>query len=201
MKYRIGNDLPIEFIKYLSDFNKLCSIVINTLADKDCCERDTYLSQIVSEFNIDHFIEPDDIVQEIALIWIKSIKNYKETQPDISLRQYLIRMTVWGVRDWLSKEAHIYMKDIITRTSEEKEELSFNIDLSFLLYGSQHPSLQSLTSYQRYLFYLSFKEDKSILQIAKHLQKDRWIVGIQFSKALERVRSLLNNENTNRFSK
>lgn len=190
-----SNDLPIEFALYSSDFNRLYRYTRDAL-DKvdDPIYYGNYLFQLVASLDIIPTIEDDDIVQELSLIWLKAIKNYHKSKPNCNIRQYLIRMSVWGIRDWLQREANIPLSGP-RKEPEEEQEYPFALDLSFLLYGSIYEPLQDLTDYERNLIYLKHVEGKHIFEIAEHLQKDRSIISRQLTAVYEKLRSRF-NENT-----
>lgn len=192
MQYHIGNDLPEEFIRYMTDFNRLYHIVSDAINGIDqYLYEGNYLYQLVSEMDVTTTIEDADIVQELSVIWLKAIKNYKKSKPNCNIRQYLIRMSVWGLRDWLQRESNIQMTAPIEE-QEEQEEQPFTLDLPFLLYGSIYQPLQALTDYERYLIYLKYVDGKHIFEIAEHLQKDRSIVSKQLYAIHDKLRSQLN---------
>ncbi len=138
-------------------------------------------------------IDREDIEQQLALLWLKYAKGYHESKPSIHLRQYLIRRSVWGLRDWFNME----MKPIpyyllLLPPQEEYLPKPFKLDLGFLLYGTRFYPLSILSSYERYLIFLMFKEERTILEIAKAVQKSDKTVSKQLRNIINKLRSECN---------
>ena len=71
---------------------------------------------------------------------------------------------------------------------EEESEPDFKLDLKFLLTGTNYGPLKSLCGYERYIIFLKFKEDKSILEMSRILQKDRRVVKKHFDLIIEKIK-------------
>ena len=80
----------------------------------------------------------------------------------------------------------------------KKAKPPFNLDLQFLLNGTDYFPLSELTAYERYLIYLKYKEGKTIVQISQVVQKERHTVSSHMKKATEKLRSLKNAINDTR---
>jgi DNA-directed RNA polymerase specialized sigma24 family protein len=190
------NQLSEEFTLYADDFKRIYQTTVDALREVDSPKyHNDYLFQLLSEINIDHYIDPEDIKQELYLIWIKAIRNYDKTNPPVSKKQYLIRMSVWGLRDWLIKESHtpLYCSDI--EYNEEKDRLPFTLDLYFLLVGDEK-IFSCLTSYERHLLFLTYVEGKQAIHIAKHLQKDRSIIRRHLDELHKKIGRIIHDKNT-----
>lgn len=192
--YHTGNDLPEEFFLYYIDFEKLCLTTINAInGTKYEYYKDNYLYRLICSMNKISCIDDSDVVQQLYLIWLKAIKNYRISKPNIRIRRYLIRMSVWGIRDWLQAESNIPLSGP-RKEPEEEQDYPFTLDLSFLLYGSTYHPLQGLTDYERYLIYLKYVEGKHIFAIADHLQRDRGLVSKQLTTIHNKLRSRFNED-------
>lgn len=190
------NSLPVELIRYSKEFNKILSIATDAINRRYRPEyKKEYLYQVLSSIPIATTVSDDDIKQELYMIWLIGIKNYYISNPKCAVRKYLMRMSVWGLRDWLIKEANILMSAPVDENFDEEAECPFTLDLSFLLYGSSYPPLQELSNYERYLIYLKHVEDKHIIEIAKHLQKDRDLISKQITAIYNKLRGILNEVN------
>lgn len=194
MSLNTGNDLPQEFVFYLSDFNKLWKITVDAINKVNSHKYNgDYLYQLIAPLDRIATIDSEDVVQELACIWLKAIQNYNDSKPNCSIRQYLVRMSVWGIRDWLYKEANIPMSGPLIKQEEERE-YPFALDLSFLVDGSSQVLFKDLTDYERYLIYLKYHEGKHIFEIAEHLQKDRSVISKQLYAIHDKLRSIFNED-------
>ncbi|MEK6883316.1 MAG: hypothetical protein AABY22_27055, partial [Nanoarchaeota archaeon] len=156
--------------KYPKLFKKFTNVTFSALSQKDSFYQEKYfniLHKILSKYELPSYISKEDISQQLALMWHQFFLTYKEKRPDIRLRQYLIRRSIWGLRDWLLTECknktHI-LEDIYY--TDEPVLYDFEISFKFLIKGSDHLFLNDLTAYERYILFLKFKEDKTIKEIS-----------------------------------
>jgi DNA-directed RNA polymerase specialized sigma24 family protein len=150
----------------------------------------------VSRTSSHHFrLYPEDIEQQLRVIWLEAIQSFEKSHPRIKLRQYLIRMSIWGLRDWLRKEGHVVL--IGPNWPDTWPNIPiFSLGLGFLSLGSDWAPLASLTPYERYLIYLQFVDDKSILQISRIVQRDRHSISEDIEAILAKIRGKLNGKET-----
>lgn len=136
----------------------------------------------------------DDIIQQLRLIWFELFNKYNKTKPKIHIRQYLIRCSVWAIRDWMIKDMSI-VSSFKVKDAEDHFSLSepeFKLDLHFLFYGSDYELIKHLSPYHRYLLYLIYTKDQSILEVASKIQKDRSIVSKDFKVLLQKLKERIN---------
>lgn len=187
-----------EFDKYSDDFEELINAVYQAYLGKSPVVHRRDLAGLVKEVkelarrpgnSLD--LSRDEIRQELACMWVSFIRSYRRSGPELHIRQYLIRRSIWGLRDWIRKESRVLRR---APTSPPREAPAFQLNFSFLLEGETWPPLAPLNAYQRYLIYLKFVEDKDILRIAQHLHKDRHVVSRQLSDTLRLIRRIANEE-------
>jgi hypothetical protein len=133
-------------------------------------------------------VEKEDLEQELKAIWLKLHKLYLLNSPSIGLRQYLLRMSAWELRDWFSKIEHTVK--VAPGTYIDRDDLKISMT-SILCRKTWNPFF-SLSLYQRYLFHLKYIEGKSILLISKQLQKDRHTLSLQINNVIKTIRRIIN---------
>ena len=147
------------------------------------------MSEILFNKKRSFYLTKEDLNQHLSLLWLSYYKQYtsKEKKPEVSLRTYLLRRSIWGIRDWLNYETNIITEDAYY-TKNELVETGFKLDLKFLIEGTDFQLLSVLSPYERYLIFLKFKEEKSILQMSFILQKDRRIVKKHFDLIMQKIK-------------
>lgn len=177
--------------QYHSDFNELVETVYSAYKKKELVSNNkAHLSILYSALyyiDIYEFLSKEDIRQELSVMWLKYIKVYATTKPKVHIRTYLIRRSVWEIRDWFHKLARKKPIEILPK-EESLHNFDFTIDLQFLLYGDKEGMLKDLTSYERYLIFLRFKEDKTIPEISFMVQKTSETVADHLSKILDKIK-------------
>jgi hypothetical protein len=187
--------------RFKNEFNELVDITYNTYWDSDAFPKEKY-SVILHDTLVESLdnrertfnLTREDLKQHLSLLWLTYYKQYnsKDKKPETSLRSYMIRRSIWGIRDWLKYETNIVTEEY--NPSFEKElESDFKIDLMFLLDGTGSVFLRELSPYERYLIFLKFKEDKSILQMSNILQKDRRVVKNHFDSIISKIKENYSN--------
>lgn len=136
---------------------------------------------------IPEILSKADIRQQLSLMWLRYIKTFTEAKPNIPIKVYLIRRSLWGLRDWFKTLSKRKLVIPIELTNSEID-FGFSIDLKFLLYGTKEGMLQDLSPYERYLIFLRFKEDKSISEISTIVQKTSVTVDLHLSKVLDKIK-------------
>lgn len=141
----------------------------------------------------------EDLKQQLALFWLSYYRQYysKEIKPETGLKGYIVRRSIWGLRDWFKHEVDIVTESFAISEAEETES-EFKLDLGFLLHGVEYAPLRGLSPYERYIIFLKFKEDKSILQMSRILQKDRRMVKNHFDSIIKRIKENYHNELQNK---
>lgn len=180
--------------RYRKDFDELVSTVESAY---------WYQPQLFSKPHLDYLyssltkerngpkLEPGEIHQELIALWGEFYRKYQESKPEIHIRQYLIRRSVWGLRDWFNSQFKFYPAAPPPLDEEEtySHRVGFKLDLGFLFYGTRVFPLSILSPYERYLIFLKFKKERTILEIAGIVQKNKETVGFQLHKILKKLRS------------
>ena len=184
------------FLKFKKDFNELIETTYNTYWDLPLIPQKNYstylhkiLKEVITDSNSDFYLNKEDLKQELCTLWLSYQEQFlvKHEKSQLSLRSYLIRRSLWDLRDWIKKNINIISVDP-TFFIEEESEPDFKLDLKFLLTGTNYGPLKSLCGYERYIIFLKFKEDKSILEMSRILQKDRRVVKKHFDLIIEKIK-------------
>lgn len=158
------------------------------------------LRQTVQDLNdIQTDWEYVDISQQFLMYFFEADANYALNKPSVSYKSYVTRRTIWGMRDWFVKRSQIINKYPYYYFVEEKPELILNLD--FLLYGTRLYPFSELSPYERYLIFLRFREEKSILKISHIVQHERKIIKAQLDSILDKLRRLANESKNTRGSR
>lgn len=157
------------------------------------------LSFISSEEDSSFSLEKEDVRQQLNMIWIDCYNSYylKPKKPNIGFKKYVQRVSTWRLRDWVKKKVH---KETVEFTEEsfpvlQAEPIPFKIDLAFVAKGNEGALFEELSLEERYVLYLKYNLDKSIVEIGKILQKDRLTVSTHLDLVLDKLRRKLTNEN------
>lgn len=129
-----------------------------------------------------------DVKQEFYLIFLEAERSYDKRKPKATFQSYAARRVAWGMRDYLIRTSKIVTTYPYYYFTEEKPE--FIIDLNFLLYGTGIYPLSELSPYERYLIFLRFREDKSILEISTIVQHNWLTVNTRLDAAIDKLRRL-----------
>jgi hypothetical protein len=195
-----------ELTKYASDFNEIVRLVHNVNREIFYYPP-PYLCSLQRQLELSHtfgFTQLDlkDIQQELSLIWIGLVRKFRKSKPNIGIRSWLKRMSMWEIRDWYISKMKESPDPPKHYKSYTKEPILFRLDLNFLLQGTSFFPLSCLNAYERYLIFLKFKQDKTIIEIADIVQKERRTVSRHIKQTLKRLRSINNaTSNTRRSCK
>jgi hypothetical protein len=182
--------------RFRNEFEELVSVAYDTYWERDVFPKDKFsialqdaITEILSDRKRTFNLTREDLEQQLALLWLSYYKQYnsKKNKPEASLRSYIIRRSIWGLRDWLRYEVNIVTEEYSISETEDTEN-EFRIDLTFLLHGMDFTLLNNLSPYERYIIFLKFKEDKSILQMSHILQKDRRVVKNHFDSIIIKIK-------------
>lgn len=118
-------------------------------------------------------LDREDVAQSLAEIWMSLLDSYKKsTTTDMGLRSYLLTLSIYRLRDILRKHARTGTVFHL----EPQQTYPFNLNLEFLLKGTDYWPLSTLNAYERYLIFLKFREEKTIVEIADIVQLSRQMV-------------------------
>lgn len=186
------------FKKLRKDFNELIKITYNTYWNLSVNPQKNYsiylikiLEEVLEDKERTFNLSKEDLKQELRTLWLSYQRQYQinEYESDITLRSYIIRRSVWDLRDWIKRHVNVVSVDPTLELEQEDENiLEFKLDLMFLLKGTSYGPLKHLCGYERYIIFLKFKEEKSILEMSKILQKDRRIVKKHFDLIIEKIK-------------
>ena len=187
--------------KFSNDFKEFVKVTYNTYWELPVIHRKKF-SKALEEIIINSLkneerifdLNIEDLKQEIRFFWLKYEKQYneEEVKERISLRSYIVRRTIWDIRDWIKKHNKIIKIDY-DEVNVNDEYTEFKLNIRFLLKGTNFKLLKNLSPYERYIIFLVFKEEKNMLEMSKILQKDRRIIKIHYHKILEKIRENYKN--------
>jgi hypothetical protein len=182
--------------RFEDEFNELVNTAYDTYWEQDPFPKEkfsvvlkTTLTEALIGKERTFNLTKEDLEQQLSLLWLHYLEQYnsKKNKPGTSVRSYLIRRSIWGLRDWLRYELNITTEEY-TPFHEEEVDSEFKIDLMFLLKGTDYHCLKGLSPYERYIIFLKFKEDKSILQMSYILQKDRRVIREHFNSIILKIK-------------
>ena len=185
--------------KFSEDFDELIEVTYNTYWDLPVIHKKSFsksLEEIILDIPITNRnsfnLTLNDLRQELSSFWLKYEKQYKNPKENVALRSYLIRRSIWDIRDWLKRQTNIVVTDPFLGVKNDCVA-EFKLDLLFLFEGTNYPPLRILSPYERYIIFLKFKEEKSILQMSKILQKDRRVVKSHFDSIIKKLKKVSNH--------
>lgn len=179
-----------ELAKYRAEFEEIVDTVYKAYSKQPLISAKKYLVVLydsISSLEATFPLDAEDIRQELVFRWLIFISKYYEAKPNVKLRQYLIRRSIWAMRDWF----HLLMKKPVwdTPVIVFPEFNSFVLNFKFLIHGTDVAPFDILSPYERYLIFLKFKEERTILEIAKAVQKTRKTVKAQLKSIYDKLRS------------
>ena len=184
-----------ELNRFRQDFKELVDTAYAAIRKKEKAVNKQHLSVLynsISYLDIRQFVTKEDVEQELRYQWFLAIRSFQKTKPSVHIRTYLIRRSLWSLRDWARSlsliKTHDHFIDNIPDTTETTH-YDFRLDLKFLIHGTEFTPLASLTPYERYLIFLKFREDKSTLEIAEMVQKTYETVYEHINEIIAKVRS------------
>jgi len=140
-------------------------------------------------------IDKRDIEQQLALLWLEWHRQYREKKPRTDLKNYLLRRSVWGLRDWLRREMAGSKGFSLATLKANSRQNKHILDLYWLLKGdTEDGPLYMLKAYERYLLYLRHVCGYTIGEIAERVFKSRGTVRLSLVKIISKIRSYSNAE-------
>lgn len=146
-------------------------------------------------------IEKEDIRQQLRYLWLKQLESFRGKKKDYLVRDHLLSCTPWGMKTWYYQEVIgmsqsndpetecLYPYQTIPSPSDLMEYL-LKLEPSFFVQDPPFPFC-ALTPYEKYLIYLQYQGEKTIVDIAYIVQKDRGVVSRQLKKIHTKLRSLV----------
>jgi len=146
-------------------------------------------------------IDKEDIGQQLRYLWYQYMESYKGRDKDYLVRDHLLACTPWGMKAWYFQEVvgmshsndpevecpHLHQT---TLPVSDLRRYLLKLDPSFFIQDPPWP-LSSLSPYEKYLIYLQYQAEKSIVEIAYIVQKDRGVVSRQLKQIHKKLRSLV----------
>lgn len=195
-----GHDKIKEILdKYKEEIDDLISTCYCAVQQIQLPHKQKYQKHLVALYSSIEQLEPnrqnvwvitrDEIEGALMYMWVVFIGRYYTSRPKVALRTYLLRRSIWGLRDWVKRQWLVVQYMPQEPTPEDPKAL-FELDLKFLMFGTPIYPMSELTAYERYLVFLHFTEEKTILEIAQTVHKTRKTVGKHLSKTLNKMRRL-----------
>lgn len=185
-----------ELDKYAYEMEALVEAVVNTCRGEPITHTEWYAKSVaiyIKSFYRDvsylPMIERAEVEQQLRCMWVEFVKAYKESKPDCHIKQYLLRMSVWGLRDWLMRESCTLRA--LPQEIHWKDSDYFSMSL-FVLGPHEKGAFVDLTLFEKYLIALRYIDKKTILEIAKILQQERHTVSRKLNSAVDKIRRKLN---------
>lgn len=188
------NKDTIEFLKLflsLSDQGNSYNIFSSRNYVKTICEK----------------LEADDIYNQLCTIFIEILNEYDIEKKGGSFTGYFTQLFRWGVKSWLMEMAAdplsgIFnnieiVEDILEYNTGQKDSqemnldtLGLSLDLKWVFEGTDSDMFAELSSYERYLIYLNFKEEMSLRDMAKKFGRSKNTIHAHLKDAINKLRSI-----------
>jgi hypothetical protein len=165
--------------KYLSTkYPKYCHILYNKIQNNEIPQNQNLI------------LSKEDIEQQLKMIWFIALNNYLKNKPAISLKQYLIRISLFKLRDYMKYQLSINsLVPYENKVELPTEHINFKLDLEFVCLGNKEEPWNILYPVERYILYLFFTKELSVMQIAQRLRKDKHTISKQLKQTLIKLRS------------
>lgn len=190
--------------KYRQDFEEIVDLVWNIYNKRPVFPEHTHLRALKDHLlesqrkhSNNFVIQKEDVSQQLSLLWLGYEKKWKQKQTHVSLRHYLIQCSPFGMRTWFNRQISVPLHGTPPTPSETRTS-EFQLDLGFLRDGTSYWPLCNLSPYERYLIFLKFSEDKSIVEMTYTVQRHREVVSKQLRQILNRLRSEINESTDTR---
>lgn len=181
------------------DFNEIVDLVWNVWNDKPVYLTRSHLVNLYQRllsvqqrYWTTFMIQKEDIQQQLSMLWLRYENKYKKISRRGSLLDYLLQCSILGMETWFYRQISVpsYNKSVVQeQIVQEWKAVGFQLDLDFLVKGTDYWPLSILSPYERYLIFLKFKEEKSIVGITYMVQKHREVVSNQLSRILNKLRA------------
>jgi len=182
-----------ESTVFKEDFDQIVDAVYNVYCGEPQSSFSSHISYLYNSLNKYEpsiLLDKEDISQELAMRWYRFIEEWYQTKPIFDFRKYIIRRSIWAMRDWynfrVARDPKQFKIDI-EFIPEEPQEQKFKLDIVFLLYGTNIEPFTILSGYERYLLFLKYKEEKNTLQIANIVQKQRQTIDTHLSQVISKL--------------
>jgi len=172
------------FTEYRSDYEDLVEAAWRAYTARPIPSTKGHIRAIGRCISADLYgqLEEEDFRQQLAMLWTDYYAQYVQNKPNSRLRSYLLRRSVWGLRDWLQGIGH--ETDEIGRYDPATSSWDFSWITTTDL---------PLTKWEKYLIYLKYGQEKSINEIAEILQKDRKTIRTRLEEIFGQLRSHYGN--------
>lgn len=143
-------------------------------------------------------VEDVDVYNELVLIFISLLDKFK-FYPEVSFSRYITKYMRWSIKAWIMEmaknplnrtpleyESYLEDNDVEVNSNSVNIELP-NMDLAWVSNASG--SLFSvLSTYERFLLYLNFKEQLGIRQISERLGRAKDTIHTHLQQAIQKLR-------------
>lgn len=185
----------------LSAFEKEFTCLVNTTLS--ICNQEDNISinqyQKALELNLNaillfksfpYLLEEEDVRQELTAMWIEFLGQFYQNNPRCSLKQYLIRRSLWGIRDWVAKGIRY------TTDSGEYEPVTYQQDtvqteLEFLIMSGDSEIFGMLTPHERSLLWSIYVGQLSVSEVSTKITRDPATVRKQVGQIIEQLEAFL----------
>ena len=157
-------------------------------------------------------LEPDDIYNQLCMIFMELLNDY-QPQEGINFTRYLTKLFRWSVKSWLMEMASDPLSGVFTNIEIVEDILEHNtgqvqptandtivndglgleLDLKWVFQEGEG-MFSNLSSYERYLIYLNYKEEMSIRDMAKKFGRSKNTIHTHLKSALDKLRRIHNEQ-------
>lgn len=182
---------------YQTDFDALIHTVSSLCNNQDTYPAhkyqlvlEQYITSLLHYKAFPYVLEIEDLNQELSVMWIEFTKQFYENKPKCSLRQYLIKRSMWSLRDWVARELNL-MTQSMEYLSTFSIEDTLCSDLEFILHDTTYDCLSLLEPFERYLLWAVCLKNIELGELSLELIRDpatiRSQVQIILDKLMEKI--------------
>jgi RNA polymerase sigma factor (sigma-70 family) len=142
-------------------------------------------------------LDEEDIYNELVVIFIDLLDKFKFV-PEVSFSRYITQYMRWSIKSWVMDMS----KNPIGRSPATEEAVDLcqdnttfqgphvelpNLDLAWV-FDTNSSLFSILTTYERFLLYLNFKEGLGVRQISERLGRAKDTIHSHIQQAIQKLR-------------
>lgn len=141
--------------------------------------------------------ENEDIYNELAAMFLSLLDKF-EFRPEISFSRYITKYMRWSIKAWimgmsrnpLTRTPIVYDNWLSLINKIPPTDIEIELPVMDLAWVSETQSslFSVLTTYERFLLYLSYKEELGVRQISERLGRAKDTIHSHLQRALQKLR-------------
>lgn len=132
-------------------------------------------------------LDREDFEQQLRLFWWEIYTAFNTNDPKSTFWGYLLRMSVFKMRDWYEKEWKTLDRELVP--PDFKVETPCDM-FRWVVKGTMVYPWSRLSGFERYLLYLRYDQDYSMAKIGDMLGYTRQTISNRLERAVDKLRSI-----------